>query len=96
MLESNQLVLVEFSAQWSGLCQIIAPILEEMALRFRTRVKFCAIDVDDDGDVAKAYGIRKIPTLLFFKDGQVVDYIAGAVPKARLAQKLEALLRSEQ
>ena len=96
VLESKQLVLVEFSANWSGLCQIIAPVIEDMALRFRARVKFCAIDVDDGGDIANAYGIRKIPTILFLKEGQVIDYIAGAVPRARIAKKLEALLRLEQ
>ena len=70
VLESNQLVLVEFSASWSGLCQIIAPVIEDMALRFRTQIKFCAIDVDDDGDIAQAYGIRKIPTILFSRRGR--------------------------
>jgi thioredoxin 1 len=96
ILESKQLVLVEFSANWSGLCQIIAPVIEDMALRFGAQVKFCAIDVDAGGDIANAYGIRKIPTILFFKEGQVVDSIAGAVPRARIAKKLEALLRLDQ
>ena len=92
VLESNQLVLVEFLANWSGLCQIIAPVIGDMALRFRPQVKFYTIDVNDNGDIANAYGIRKIPTILIFKEGQVVDSIAGAVPRAILAQKLDALL----
>ena len=96
VLESDRLVVVEFSANWSGLCQILAPVIEEMALKFRTRVKFCIIDIDDNGDVAKAYGIGKIPTILFFKEGQVVDHIVGAVPKADIAHKLNALLQAEQ
>ena len=96
VLESDQLVVVEFSANWSGLCQIIAPVIEEMALKFRTRVKFCIIDMDDAGDIAKAYGIGKIPTILFFKEGQVVDHIVGAVPKAQIAQKLDELLQIKQ
>jgi thioredoxin 1 len=89
-------VVVEFSANWSGLCQIIAPAIEELALKFRKRVKFCIIDIDDAGDVAKAYGKGKIPTILFFKKGQVVDHIVGAVPKAKIAQKLDALLQAHE
>ena len=93
VLESKQPVLVEFSVDWSGACHINAPITQEMAAKFRTQVKFCKIDVDDYGDVAKQYGMQKIPTMLFFKDGRVVDHIVGLVPKTVITQKLHALLQ---
>ena len=94
VLECEQPVLVEFSAKWCGLGHIIAPVIEEMAVRFHTRVKFCRIDVDRDGDVAARYGIQKFPAMLFFKDGQVVDCIIGAAPRKMIEQKIHALLET--
>ncbi len=91
VLECEQPVLVEFSAEWCGLCHIIAPVIEEMAVRFRTRVKFCRIDVDRDGHIAAKYGIQKFPSILFFKNGQVVDSIIGAAPRKMIEQKVHAL-----
>lgn len=96
VFECEQPVLVEFSAEWCGLCHIIAPVIEEMAVRFRNRVKFCRIDVDRDGDVAARYGIQKSPAILFFKDGQVVDSIIGAAPRKLIEQKIHELLENEE
>ncbi len=96
VLECELPVLVEISAQWCGLGHIIAPVIEEMAAKFRARVKFCRIDVDRDGDVAERYGIQKFPAVLFFKDGQVVDCIVGAAPRKMIEQKILALLGTEE
>jgi thioredoxin 1 len=94
VLESTQPVFVEFFTDWCGICHINAPLLRNMALKFRTRIKFCKINVDDYGDIGKEYGVQKIPTMLFFKDGQIMDYIIGIAPRAILVQKLETLLQS--
>ncbi len=96
VLECEQPVLVEISAQWCGLGHIIAPVIEEMAARFHTRVKFCRIDVDRDGGVVERYGIQKFPSILFFKNGQVVDSIIGAAPRKMIEQKIHALLENEE
>ncbi len=96
VLECDRPVLLEISAEWCGLSHIIAPVIEEMALRFCTRVKFCRIDADRDGDVATRYGIRKFPAILFFKNGQVVDSIIGSAPRRMIEEKILALLETEE
>lgn len=93
VLESTQPVFVEFFAEWCGTCHINAPVIREMAAKFQSRIKFCKINVDDYGDVAKEYGVQKIPAMLFFQDGQVVDYMVGIAPRTVITQKLDALLQ---
>ena len=92
VLESERPVLVEFFANWCGSCHIIAPVLEEMETTFKSRVKFCQVDVDHQGKISNSYGVQKIPTILFFKNGQIVDYSIGIVPRTVIVQKLHALL----
>ena len=92
VLESKLPVLVEFVVDWSGSCQIIAPALEEMEAIFESRVKFCQVDVEQQGELAKTYGVQKIPTILFFKGGEQVDKQVGAVPKQVLEGKLQKLI----
>ena len=92
VLESAQPVFVEFFAKWCGVCYINAPIIREMALEFQNKIKFCRIDRDTYKDIADAYGVQKIPTMLFFKNGQMVDYIIGIVPRIVITQKLKELL----
>ncbi len=94
VLECEKPVLVEFSAEWCGLGHMIAPVIEEMALRFHTRVKFCRIDVDRDGEIATRYGLQKFPAILFFKDGQVVDCVIGVASRRMIEQKLHELLQT--
>jgi thioredoxin 1 len=85
-------ILVDFWATWCGPCRVIAPAIEELARDFEGRAKIAKLDVDDNPQVAMQFGIRSIPTLLFFKDGRVVDQLIGAASKKVLADKLSALV----
>jgi thioredoxin 1 len=88
VLESEKIVLVDFWAQWCGPCLAIAPMIEELSKEFDGKAVIGKLDVDNNPKIAQDYGIRNIPTLLFFKDGEVVDKQVGAVPKTVLSGKL--------
>ena len=92
VIESAQPVLVEFVTEWSGACQIIDPIMEQLMEEFEGMVKFCCVDLEKNEGLAEQYGIKDLPTLLFFKKGEVEDHIVGAVSKRVLAGKLNSLL----
>lgn len=93
ILSNEQPVLVEFSTKWCGTSHIIAPILIEMAAQFKDFIKFCKIDIDEHEDIAAQFGIQRIPTILLFKNGEVVDFIYGVVSREILVEKLNALIK---
>lgn len=85
-------VLVDFWAVWCGPCKMIAPIVEELASEYNGKIKVGKMNVDENRETPMKYGIRSIPTLLVFKNGEVVDKLVGAVPKSTITGKLEAQL----
>ena len=90
--QSDKPVMLDFWAEWCGPCRMISPIVSEMSEEFGGKAVIGKVDVDNNPGVAAKYGIRNIPTILFFKGGEVVDKQVGAVPKSNLINKLEALL----
>ena len=92
-LKNGQLPLVvDFWATWCGPCRMVAPIIAELAKDYDGRVVVGKCDVEENEDLAMEFGIRNIPTILFFKGGQVVDKVVGAVNKAKLDEKFQSLL----
>lgn len=91
VIKSDKPVLVDFWAEWCGPCRMIAPIVEEISKEYSERALVVKCDVDNSPGVAAKYGIRNIPTILYFKDGKVADKQVGAVPKNNFVSKLNAL-----
>jgi thioredoxin 1 len=90
--QNSGLVLVDFWAPWCGPCRMVAPVVDEIATQYGDQLKVVKVNTDENPNVASQYGIRSIPTLMIFKDGQKVDMVVGAVPKTTLANTLEKYL----
>jgi len=88
VLNSDRPVLVDFWAEWCAPCKLIEPLVDELANEYKDKLKVGKVDVDSNPQISMQYGIRSIPTLLIFKNGQAVDQIIGAVPKNTILQKL--------
>ena len=84
--------MVDFWAPWCGPCRMIAPVIEELAEDFEGKAKVCKVNTDEEQDIAVKFGIRSIPTIMFFKNGEMVDQVVGAQSKQALADKLNGLL----
>lgn len=87
--QHSGLAVVDFWATWCGPCRMIAPILEQLAVEYQGKVKVTKLDVDSNIKTATRFNVRSIPTILFFKDGKLVDQVVGAVPKAQLDAKFK-------
>ncbi len=92
VLQANIPVLVDFWAEWCGPCKSIAPMLEEVAAEYQGKVRIVKINVDDNPETPRKYGVRGIPTLMLFKDGEVVQTKVGALTKAQLTAFLDGLI----
>jgi thioredoxin 1 len=86
---SAGLVLVDFWAAWCGPCRIVAPIVEQLATEYKGQVRIGKLDVDSNQRTATRFNVRSIPSILFFKDGKLVDSVIGAVPKPALQRKIQ-------
>ena len=92
IIESGKPAMVDFFFVLCGPCRMVGPVVEELATEYQGKAVIGKVDVDTNQEVAAKYGIRNIPTILFFKDGEVVDKVVGVVPKEQLVEKLNAIL----
>ncbi len=92
VLKSDKLVVIDFWAEWCGPCRMVGPIVEDLAVEYADKAVIGKVDVDNNDEITSKFGIRNIPTILFFKNGEVVDKQVGAAQKSALVEKIDKLL----
>ncbi len=92
VVSNTGLTLVQFKKEWNGACQIISPIYEELAMSYKGQAKFFTVDVEKETGIDRDYGVVEIPTILFFRSGEIIDHITGLVPKNVMITKIENAL----
>ncbi len=92
LLNEGKPLVLDFWAEWCGPCRLVSPIIDELSEEYEGRVNIGKMNVDENDDVISQFGIRNIPTILFFKNGQLADKIVGAMPKDKFVEKIDALL----
>ena len=92
VLQNDSPVLVDFSATWCGPCQMMGPVMEQLAAEFEGKAQVAKVDIDECANLAAKYGIMSVPSMVFFKNGQIQDQVVGAVPGEHLSEKLNKLL----
>ncbi len=92
VLQTDKLVLVDFWAEWCGPCKMVGPIIDEIGKEYQDKVVVGKVDVDNNDETTTKYGIRSIPTVLYIKNGEVVDKMVGAGPKTMFTDKIDKLL----
>jgi len=95
VIDNMSLSLVQFKIEWSGACQIISPIYEELATSYKGQAKFFTVDVETETGIDHEYGITELPTILFFRNGKIVDHVTGLTPKNVMISKIENALTKD-
>ena len=94
LIDSGEMVVVDFGADWCGPCKMVGPMIEKMAEKYADKVKIGKINIDDYDVLASTYGVRNIPTILFFKNGELVDKQVGATQETKFEEKIENLINN--
>lgn len=92
MSKSEGLIIVQFKTEWNGSCQVIAPMFEELSKTYHHAIRFYTIDADDEKELAKEYMIVELPSILFVVKNEIIDHVAGIVPRAVLTEKIDNAL----